>query len=208
MMDLRSESSPQTTAVPGDKGGHGLRRTPRGARRRRRVPAVFHNNFVFIPVRQPTIFNKGRQPAGHLTCVAALTSEVVLEYSSTGSGCDPASSPRAPLTAILTLKQPSVVFQKEPVLESAELITSRFTGAGFCLPSTEKHGPKGTQQEPQTPLSPERRRIPCDFQRTSLAGLALDSATSSGHGRAPRFSMQDPIQAPPGATRQAGLYTS
>ncbi|GFW12116.1 hypothetical protein TNCV_4531811 [Trichonephila clavipes] len=44
--------------------------------------------------------------------------------------------------------------------------------------------------------------------RTSLAGLALDSATSSGRGRAPRSAMQDPIQAPPGTTRQAGLYTS
>ncbi|GFT47944.1 hypothetical protein TNCV_3677921 [Trichonephila clavipes] len=53
-----------------------------------------------------------------------------------------------------------------------------------------------------------RRRIPFDFQRTSLVGLALDSATSSGLGRAPRSAMQDPIQAPPGATRQAGLYTS
>ncbi|GFT35601.1 hypothetical protein TNCV_4870861 [Trichonephila clavipes] len=51
--------------------------------------------------------------------------------------------------------------------------------------------------------SPEqrRRRIPFDFQRTSLAGLVLESATSSGLGRAP-------IQAPPGTTRQAGLYTS
>ncbi|GFV26392.1 hypothetical protein TNCV_5087051 [Trichonephila clavipes] len=53
-----------------------------------------------------------------------------------------------------------------------------------------------------------RRKIPYDFQRTSLAGLALDSATSSGLGRAPRSAMQDPIQAPPGTTRQAGLYTS
>ncbi|GFT54628.1 hypothetical protein TNCV_345061 [Trichonephila clavipes] len=49
---------------------------------------------------------------------------------------------------------------------------------------------------------------PFDFQRTSLVGLALDSATSSGLGRAPRSAMQDPIQAPPGTTRQAGLYTS
>ncbi|GFX46031.1 hypothetical protein TNCV_1919981 [Trichonephila clavipes] len=48
-----------------------------------------------------------------------------------------------------------------------------------------------------------RTRIPFDFQRTSLVGLALDSATSSGLGRAPRSAMQDPIQAPPGATRQA-----
>ncbi|GFV81458.1 hypothetical protein TNCV_51821 [Trichonephila clavipes] len=47
-----------------------------------------------------------------------------------------------------------------------------------------------------------RRRNLCDFQRTSLAGLALDSATSSGLGRAPRSAMQDPIQAPPGTTRQ------
>ncbi|GFW63674.1 hypothetical protein TNCV_4329621 [Trichonephila clavipes] len=57
-------------------------------------------------------------------------------------------------------------------------------------------------------LLEKRRRIPCDFQRTSLAELALDSATSSGLGRAPRSAMQDPIQAPPGTTRQAGLYTS
>ncbi|GFY31986.1 hypothetical protein TNCV_2621231 [Trichonephila clavipes] len=54
----------------------------------------------------------------------------------------------------------------------------------------------------------KRRRIPFDFQRTSLAGLVLESATSSGLGRAPRTAMQDPIQAPPGTTRQAGLYTS
>ncbi|GFU85762.1 hypothetical protein TNCV_1791181 [Trichonephila clavipes] len=53
-----------------------------------------------------------------------------------------------------------------------------------------------------------RRRIPFDFQRTSLVGLVLDSATSSGLGRAPCSAMQGPIQAPPGATRQAGLYTS
>ncbi|GFV25508.1 hypothetical protein TNCV_1147781 [Trichonephila clavipes] len=53
-----------------------------------------------------------------------------------------------------------------------------------------------------------RRRTPFDFQRTSLAELALDSATSSGLERAPRSAMQDPIQAPPGTTRQAGLYTS
>ncbi|GFT78956.1 hypothetical protein TNCV_3093411 [Trichonephila clavipes] len=38
--------------------------------------------------------------------------------------------------------------------------------------------------------------------RTSLVGLALDSATSSGLGRAPRSAMQDPIRAPPGTTRQ------
>ncbi|GFU09381.1 hypothetical protein TNCV_143631 [Trichonephila clavipes] len=52
-----------------------------------------------------------------------------------------------------------------------------------------------------------RRRITFDFQRTSLAGLALESATSSGL-ESPRTAMQDPIQAPPGNTRQAGLYTS
>ncbi|GFT07897.1 hypothetical protein TNCV_873301 [Trichonephila clavipes] len=39
-------------------------------------------------------------------------------------------------------------------------------------------------------------------------GLAPDSATSSGLRRAPHSAMQDPIQAPPGTTRQAGLYTS
>ncbi|GFT26287.1 hypothetical protein TNCV_263421 [Trichonephila clavipes] len=59
-----------------------------------------------------------------------------------------------------------------------------------------------------TCASERRRRIPFDYQKISLAGLALDSATSSGLGRAPRSAMQDPIQAPPGATRQAGLYTS
>ncbi|GFV77679.1 hypothetical protein TNCV_1574281 [Trichonephila clavipes] len=37
-----------------------------------------------------------------------------------------------------------------------------------------------------------RRRIPFDFQRTSLAELAIDSATSNGFGRAPRSAMQDP----------------
>ncbi|GFT36081.1 hypothetical protein TNCV_4178961 [Trichonephila clavipes] len=46
------------------------------------------------------------------------------------------------------------------------------------------------------------------YQRTSLAGLAPDSATSIGLRRAPHSAMQDPIQAPPGTTRQAGLYTS
>ncbi|GFS72720.1 hypothetical protein TNCV_1421081 [Trichonephila clavipes] len=39
-------------------------------------------------------------------------------------------------------------------------------------------------------LRVERRRIPFDFQRTSLVGLALDSAT--GLGRAPRSAIQDP----------------
>ncbi|GFU30398.1 hypothetical protein TNCV_2717171 [Trichonephila clavipes] len=48
-----------------------------------------------------------------------------------------------------------------------------------------------------TCASERRRRIPFDYQKTSLAGLALDSATSSGLGRAPRSAMQDPIQAPP-----------
>ncbi|GFW10277.1 hypothetical protein TNCV_4812451 [Trichonephila clavipes] len=37
-----------------------------------------------------------------------------------------------------------------------------------------------------------RRRIPCDFQRISLAGLALDSATSSGLGRAPALQCRTP----------------
>ncbi|GFU70921.1 hypothetical protein TNCV_3633331 [Trichonephila clavipes] len=36
-----------------------------------------------------------------------------------------------------------------------------------------------------TGASERRRRIPFDYQKTSLAGLALDSATSSGLGRAP-----------------------
>ncbi|GFW52263.1 transposable element Tcb1 transposase [Trichonephila clavipes] len=37
-----------------------------------------------------------------------------------------------------------------------------------------------------------RRRIPLDFLRTSLAGLALDSATSSGLGRAPALQCRTP----------------
>ncbi|GFW07735.1 hypothetical protein TNCV_3918681 [Trichonephila clavipes] len=37
-----------------------------------------------------------------------------------------------------------------------------------------------------------RRKIPCDFQRTSLAGLVLDSATSSGLGRAPALQCRTP----------------
>ncbi|GFY20872.1 hypothetical protein TNCV_1121061 [Trichonephila clavipes] len=41
-----------------------------------------------------------------------------------------------------------------------------------------------------------------------FAGLAPDSATSSGFGRAPHSAMQDPIQAPPEATRQTRLCTS
>ncbi|GFW44283.1 hypothetical protein TNCV_1747121 [Trichonephila clavipes] len=42
-------------------------------------------------------------------------------------------------------------------------------------------------------LDRERRRIiPFDFQRTSLAGLALDSATSSGLGRAPALQCRTP----------------
>ncbi|GFX75861.1 hypothetical protein TNCV_2238331 [Trichonephila clavipes] len=38
----------------------------------------------------------------------------------------------------------------------------------------------------------KRRRIPSDFQRTSLAGLALDSATSSGLVRAPSLQCRTP----------------
>ncbi|GFU59066.1 hypothetical protein TNCV_2933631 [Trichonephila clavipes] len=38
----------------------------------------------------------------------------------------------------------------------------------------------------------EGRRIPFDFQRTSLAGLALESATSSGLGRAPALQCRTP----------------
>ncbi|GFU70752.1 hypothetical protein TNCV_493151 [Trichonephila clavipes] len=37
-----------------------------------------------------------------------------------------------------------------------------------------------------------RRRIPFDFQRTSLAGLALDSETSSGLGKAPALQCRTP----------------
>ncbi|GFU59070.1 hypothetical protein TNCV_2933661 [Trichonephila clavipes] len=37
-----------------------------------------------------------------------------------------------------------------------------------------------------------RRRIPFDYQKTSLAGLAPDSATSSGLGRAPALQCRTP----------------
>ncbi|GFV53251.1 hypothetical protein TNCV_1644831 [Trichonephila clavipes] len=50
--------------------------------------------------------NKGRQPAGHLTCVRHGT------YLRGGTGYS----------------------STEPVLETAELITSRLTGAGSLLP--------------------------------------------------------------------------
>ncbi|GFT03516.1 hypothetical protein TNCV_2986421 [Trichonephila clavipes] len=55
------------------------------------------------PTMEP---NKGRQPAGHLTCVRHGT------YLRGGTGYS----------------------STEPVLESAELITSRLTGAGSLLP--------------------------------------------------------------------------
>ncbi|GFX05254.1 hypothetical protein TNCV_4174971 [Trichonephila clavipes] len=38
----------------------------------------------------------------------------------------------------------------------------------------------------------KRRSIPFDFQRTSLIGLALDSATSSGLGRSPALQCRTP----------------
>ncbi|GFS83402.1 hypothetical protein TNCV_1059701 [Trichonephila clavipes] len=47
------------------------------------------------------------------------------------------------------------------------------------------------------------------IRRPVWQGLPTDSATSSGLGRAPHaLQCRTPIQAPPGATRQAGLYTS
>ncbi|GFU10521.1 hypothetical protein TNCV_2273491 [Trichonephila clavipes] len=46
---------------------------------------------------------------------------------------------------------------KEPILESAELITSRLTGAGSLLPPVYGEAwAKGHATEPQTPLSPVR----------------------------------------------------
>ncbi|GFU12630.1 hypothetical protein TNCV_1045671 [Trichonephila clavipes] len=41
-------------------------------------------------------------------------------------------------------------------------------------------------------IAKRRRRIPFDYQKTSLAGLALDSATSSGLGRAPALQCRTP----------------
>ncbi|GFX10908.1 hypothetical protein TNCV_3196691 [Trichonephila clavipes] len=59
--------------------------------------------------------------------------EVVLGYSSTGSGCDP---PVHQGTPNCNTNPKATVFgiPKEPVLETAELITSRLTGAGSLLP--------------------------------------------------------------------------
>ncbi|GFY12847.1 hypothetical protein TNCV_3074071 [Trichonephila clavipes] len=45
---------------------------------------------------------------------------------------------------------------------------------------------------PETAQRIRRRRIPFDIQRTSLAGLALDSAISSGLGRAPALQCRTP----------------
>ncbi|GFU70933.1 hypothetical protein TNCV_3633451 [Trichonephila clavipes] len=57
---------------------------------------------------------QGRQPAGHLTCVRHGTYlRGGTGYSITGSGCDPPVS-QGTLTAIPNLKQPSLVFQKNP----------------------------------------------------------------------------------------------
>ncbi|GFW36301.1 hypothetical protein TNCV_1727291 [Trichonephila clavipes] len=76
------------------------------------------------------------------------------------------------------------------------------------ISASEEDKRSGSEMTPRHEFNDLRRRIPYVFQRTNLVGLALDSATSSGLGRAPRSAMQDPIQAPPGTTRQAGLYTS
>ncbi|GFX74402.1 hypothetical protein TNCV_3453501 [Trichonephila clavipes] len=62
---------------------------------------------------------------------------------------------------------------KEPLLESSELITSRLTGVGSLLqPVYGETWAKGTQQEPQTPLSPgtgRRTRQTCKSDsKTSL----------------------------------------
>ncbi|GFV56725.1 hypothetical protein TNCV_4689501 [Trichonephila clavipes] len=70
--------------------------------------------------------NKGRQPTGHLTCVRHGT------YLRGGTG----------------------ICSTEPVLETAELITSRLTGAGSLLPPVYGEAwAKGHATGTQTPLS-------------------------------------------------------
>ncbi|GFV21122.1 hypothetical protein TNCV_4267551 [Trichonephila clavipes] len=79
--------------------------------------------------------NKGRQPAGHLTCVRHGTylrggtgsivvqvRDVIRQFTQGTPNCN--TNPKATVFGI----------PKEPVLESAELITSRLTGAGSLLP--------------------------------------------------------------------------
>ncbi|GFT29398.1 hypothetical protein TNCV_757521 [Trichonephila clavipes] len=71
--------------------------------------------------------NKGRQPAGHLTCVRHGTyliqvRDVIRQFTQGTLNCN--TNPKATVFGI----------PKEPVLESAELITSRLTGAGSLLP--------------------------------------------------------------------------
>ncbi|GFS82378.1 uncharacterized protein TNCV_4137381 [Trichonephila clavipes] len=143
---------------------------------------------------------------------------------------------------------------KEPVLETAELITSRLTGAGSLLPPVygeawAKGHATGTPDstfprikntcgivetrrlvdiedvdgqelglvedddvetsgvDMDTFVLVVDERVEVIPKRTSLAGLALESEPVVASGE-PRSAMQDPIQAPPGTTRQAGLCTS
>ncbi|GFV21145.1 hypothetical protein TNCV_4267781 [Trichonephila clavipes] len=57
---------------------------------------------------------------------------------------------------------------------------------------SEEDKRSGSEMTPRHEFNDLRMRIPCDFQRTSLAGLALDSATSSGLGRAPALQCRTP----------------
>ncbi|GFT36089.1 hypothetical protein TNCV_4179021 [Trichonephila clavipes] len=114
--------------------------------------------FVFIPVRLHPPWSPTRgarrssdmRQARHLPqrwywSIVVQVRDVIRQFTQGTPNCN--TNPKATVFGI----------PKEPVLESAQLITSRLTGAGSLLPpSTEKHGPKGTQQEPQTPLSPVR----------------------------------------------------
>ncbi|GFT32130.1 uncharacterized protein TNCV_1229291 [Trichonephila clavipes] len=91
--------------------------------------------FVFIPVRLHPPWSPTREAARrssdmrqarHLPqrwywSIVVQVRDVIRQFT------------QGTLTAILTLKQPSLVFQKNP-LEAAELITSRLTGAGYTPP--------------------------------------------------------------------------
>ncbi|GFT13453.1 hypothetical protein TNCV_3200721 [Trichonephila clavipes] len=72
---------------------------------------------------------------------------------------------------------------KEPVLESAELITSRLTGAGSLLPPVygEAWAKGARKQEPQTPLSPGTGTNPT---AVSLRGDRREVPPADGQERA------------------------
>ncbi|GFT31299.1 hypothetical protein TNCV_1792851 [Trichonephila clavipes] len=95
-----------------------------------------------------------RQPAGHLTCVRHGTylRGGVLEYSSTGSGCDPPVHPGHPLTAILTSKATVFGIPKRTRIGIRRTNHQPIDRSGLTPASRLRRsmGQRGTQQEPQT----------------------------------------------------------